>query len=513
MIAPSGSPGGAISWGRASGSRNYRGAEGVGCAGNVNGAGEEMDRYDLAVIGGGTGGLVAAAGAAMLGAKVILFEREVLGGDCLWTGCVPTKALIRSARIYHAARNGAELGLPALEPRADFGRVMERMRAVQARIEPHDSPERFRGLGVDVVLEDARLVGDRRVRSESRDVEARRILVATGSRSVAPPVEGLEAVGYMTHVDAVRRDEAPESLLILGAGAIGLEFAQIYARFGVAVTVLEMADRILPGEDPEMTAALRVLLEAEGIVIETGVRVERAERASGQKVLHGGDRAFRAEEILVATGRRPNVEDVGLEEAGVEVGRQGIVVDDALRTSRPHIFASGDVTGKHMFTHVADYQSKLVVGNALLPLVKRKADYAAVPWVIYTDPELARVGLTESEARDRHGDSIQVYRFGFDDLDRAIIDGEAHGVVKLVADRRGRLLGAHILAADAGSLIAGPILALREGIKLGSVAQAIFPYPTMPEGVQRAAGALYKAKLDGLGGTLLRRLVRWTGVR
>lgn len=473
-----------------------------------------MERYDLAVLGGGTAGLVTAAGGALLGARVILFERDRLGGDCLWTGCVPTKSLIRSAKVYHLARHGELLGLPPLAAAADFAQVMERMRRVRAAIEPHDSPERFRGLGVDVALEPARLEARGRVSSASRQIEARRIVIATGSRAAAPPIPGLEDTGYLTHVEALERDHLPASILILGGGAIGLEFAQLYARFGVSVTVMEREPQLLPqAADPEIAEALRRVLELEGIRVLTGVAVSAAERAAdGRKRLRAGQEWLAGEEIFVATGRRPNVEGMGLAEAGVAVAPGGVVVDDTLRTSQPAVFAAGDVTGKHLFTHMADYQARLVVANALVPLLRRRADYSAVPWVIFTDPEVAGVGLSEAEAGRRYG-NVQVFRYGFEDLDRAIIDGQAQGIVKLVADRRGRLLGAQMIAPDAGSLIASPIVALRARLRLGQLAGAVHPYPTLPEGVRKAAETVYRQKLEGAGGRLLRRLVRLRSVR
>ncbi|MGH7477073.1 MAG: dihydrolipoyl dehydrogenase family protein [Longimicrobiales bacterium] len=470
------------------------------------------DRYDLAVIGGGTAGLVAAAGGALLGARVILFEREALGGDCLWTGCVPSKTLIRSARVRHLQRDGGRFGVGAASTPLDYGAVANRMREVQRAIEPHDSPERFRDLGVDVVLEPARLDGRDRIVSNSRTVAARRVLIATGSRSVAPPIPGLEQTGYLTHVSALALERLPRTVIVLGGGPIGLEFAQLYRRLGVEVTVIERERRILQGEDADAADVVRACLEREGVLVHTGLDVTRVEPGQGgvTRVLVG-EHDFEAEALLVATGRRANIEGLGLESAGVAVTERGIAVDAGMRTSARGVFAAGDVTGKYLFTHVADYQARLVVANALVPLVRRRADYRAVPWVTYTDPELARVGATEVEARERHGDGVQVWRYDLADSDRALIDGETDGFVKLIADRRGRLLGAHIVGADAGNLIAAPALAVSRGLKLADIAATVLPYPTFPEAIKRAAELRDRERLASAGGRLLRRLVRWRG--
>jgi pyruvate/2-oxoglutarate dehydrogenase complex dihydrolipoamide dehydrogenase (E3) component len=470
-----------------------------------------MQQYDLAIIGGGTAGLVAAAGGALLGARVALFEHDRMGGDCLWTGCVPTKALIRSATVYHEAKNGERYGLPELREVADTAAVLARMRSVRATIEPNDSPARFRDLGVDVILERAELREGLRIASATRDVHARRVLIATGSRATAPPIPGLDATGYLTHATALDQERFPRSITILGAGAVGLEFAQVYARLGVAVTVLERAPHILPLEDAELTEVLRQRLRAEGVEIFTSCTVDSVKNTSPGKRVYASGRVFDAEEILVAAGRRSNVEGIGLEAAGVQVNDAGVVVDRRLRTTAAGVFAAGDVTGLLRFTHVADYQARTVVANALVPFVRRSVDYRHVPWVTYTDPELARVGLTEQQATAAHS-KIEIYRWGFEHVDRAILEGRAHGVVKLVADAKGRLLGAHILAPDAGNLLASLTLALKEGVPLTKLANVIHPYPTLTEAIRKASEGVYRRQLDGLGGRLLRRLVKWRSV-
>ena len=470
-----------------------------------------MDTFDLAVIGGGTAGLVTSAGAASLGAKVALIERDRLGGECLYTGCVPSKALIRSAKVLHLMRRAADFGLDPPEVSFDFAKVIDRMRQVQAQVGKHDSPERFRELGVNLFSDAAALLSPTELQVGAQRIQAKKVVIATGSRSAIPPIEGLEATGFLDHVSAFRLSNLPRSIIILGGGPIGIEFAQALARFGVRVTVLEVVGQILPREDQEIAQALEAILLAEGIDIHTCTKAFRIEKDGAEKIVHGEctgvAMTFRAEEIFLATGRRPNVEGLNLEGAGVSYNGKGIIVDDTLRTTARNIWACGDVTGKLLFTHVAEYQARLVVRNALFPF-KSKADYRVVPWCIFTDPEVARVGLTEAEARERFGD-VKVYRYNFEDLDRALCDGEAVGLTKLVCTRKGRILGAHILGPQAGDLIQEVALAMRKGLPVGALSQTIHVYPTLSEVVRRTADQYYREKLlSGPFKGLLRLLMR-----
>ncbi len=492
-------------------------------------------RYDLLVVGGGTAGLVASAGAASLGARTALVEKERLGGECLWTGCVPSKALIGSARIADALGRTAEFGLAdeggggaGIRPqgRAATAGVLESVRTVRAHVQPHDDPERFRKLGVEVLEgAPARFLSPDRVQAGDRVLEGRTILVATGSRPAIPPVEGLAEIGFYTHETAFEEETLPRSVAILGAGPIGVEFAQAYARLAVEVTVVEMAPRILPNEDGELTGQLEEHLRSEGVRILTGMAATSAERSGSEAVLqlaavNGSEaaagsagqsetvRAVSAERIFVATGRRPNIEGLGLEEAGVETGRDGIRVDGRLRTSRRHIFAAGDVTGGLRFTHVADHEARSVLRNALFPF-GRRVDYSVVPWAVFTDPPLARVGLTEEEARERHG-GVRTYSYDTTSLDRVITDREAGGLVKLIADRRGRLLGGHVLAPSAGTMIMEVALAMRHGLRIADLSTLIHPYPTMGEGIRRAADMYYRGKLTNRSRRWLDRYFRLT---
>jgi pyruvate/2-oxoglutarate dehydrogenase complex dihydrolipoamide dehydrogenase (E3) component len=472
-----------------------------------------MQRFDLIAIGGGTAGLVTAAGGAALGLRVALVERELLGGDCLWTGCVPSKSLIASAKLARQMRHAERLGLGGSSPAQVFDQAMERMRTARARVAEHDDPERFRRMGVDVVFGGAELTGADRLAVDGRTLQAKRIVIATGAVPAVPPIPGLGEAGYLTHVSAFEQTTLPRRIALLGGGPIGLEFAQVYARLGAEVTVFEMLPQLLPREEPDAAALLASVLQAEGIALHLGAKVERVERGTaGEKVVHAGTASGESivvpvDEVFVATGRRANTQGLGLERAGVAVERSAIKVDATLRSSVRGIWAAGDVAGGPQFTHVADYHAKLVLRNAVFPF-SRKLDYSAVPAVTYLDPEVARVGCTEAEARERFG-TVQVYRYEFSDLDRAIVDGHAAGFVKIVTRPGGKIAGATIVASGAGELLMPLVMAVKQGIKLPRLSQLVYPYPTMSEGIKRAADGYYRDKLAGRTGAWLRRVVRW----
>ncbi|HEX6751671.1 MAG TPA: mercuric reductase [Longimicrobium sp.] len=472
-----------------------------------------MERYDLAVIGGGTAGLVSAAVSAGIGARTALVEQHRLGGECLWTGCVPSKALIRSASVLHTLRRAADFGIDVESGRADFAAVMERVQAIIHRIEPHDSPERFRGMGVDVIEGRARFVSPEEVTVAGRRIRSKRWIIATGSRTAVPPIPGLADAGYQTHETLWELRALPESLLVLGAGPIGIEMAQAFARLGSRVTVIDMAPRVLEREDPEISAVLHRQLEREGIALRlsataTSVRVEDGMKVAAIRT-STGEMEVRAAEILVATGRRANVEEMGLDALGVELAENGIAVDGALRTSTSNAWAAGDVVGPYRFTHVADYQARIAAPNALFP-IRRKVDYRVVPWCTYTEPEVARVGLTEDEARAEWGEKAGVFRYDHDSLDRALCDGEPEGLTKLVLDPKGRIVGAHVVGPRAGETIHEAVLAVRHRLKLSDLSGMIHVYPTYPESLRRTADAYLRAKYSG---GLARRVadlaVRW----
>jgi pyruvate/2-oxoglutarate dehydrogenase complex dihydrolipoamide dehydrogenase (E3) component len=459
--------------------------------------------HDIVIIGGGTAGLVAAAGAAALGARVALIERERLGGECLWTGCVPSKALIAFARQRQALARRRRESSTGTWPEA-----VAWLHSAQQRIARHDDPERFRAMGVDVIFSPARLAGPARVEVKDRTLVSKRIVIATGSSPTAPPIPGLEETGYLTHLTAFEQPTLPASIALLGGGPIGLELAQTYARLGPKVTVLELLPEVLPNEDPEVGRFIRQQLEAEGVCVRTGFTAARVAREGAAKVVCGahGERVA-ADELFVATGRRANTADLEAERAGVALERGAVRVNARLQTTQRGIWAAGDVTGGLQFTHVADYMARIVVQNALTPL-KAKASYRVVPWVTYTDPEVARVGLTEGEATAR-GEGVEVFRSDFADLDRAIVDGATVGFAKIVTRRDGRILGATIVGRGAGELIMEIVLAMRFDIPLQKLDGVIHPYPTMSEIVKRTAGTWYRQRYgDTRRGRLLRRLIR-----
>ncbi len=459
--------------------------------------------HDIIVIGGGTAGLVTAAGAAALGAKAALVERAALGGDCLWTGCVPSKALIAFAAQRRQSGRGTRDG-DAWRDAAAW------MRGARARVATHDDPARFRGMGVDVFLSPARLAGPERVEVDGRVLRAKRIVLALGSVPGVPPIPGLAAAGFLTHVTAFDQPTLPRTITILGGGPIGLEFAQTYARLGASVTVLELLPEVLPKEDPAVGRLIREQLGAEGIVILTGFRAHEVRREGSAKVVIGADgRRIAADELFVAAGRSPNTRDAEPERAGVELDRGAVRVNARLETTARGIWAAGDVTGGLQFTHVAEYMAKVVVQNALTPL-KTTTSYRVVPWVTFTDPQVARVGVTADEATAA-GQRSEVYGYEFAELDRAMVDGATTGFAKVVTRRGGEILGATVVGRGAGELIMEFVLAMRHGIKLPGLAAAIHPYPTMSEVTKRTADAWYRVRYasDTRRGRVLRRVVRW----
>lgn len=362
------------------------------------------ETYDVIVLGGGTAGLVTASGCARLGRRVAMIEREKLGGDCLWTGCVPTKALVASARLAHQMRHAAAYGLEPVTPRITPKSIMDSMREQRRVISRHDDPQKFRNLGIDVIEGDARLTSASQVEVGGRRLQAKDIVIATGARTAVPPVDGLKESGFLDHVSFLNQDAFPASLLILGGGYIGIEFAQMFARFGSHVTVVEMADEIINKEDADVIARVRELLSMEGIELLTGWTVKSVRSDGGKKTIRiedkrGESREVTVDEVFVASGRRGNTDDLGLEKAGVQVERSWVVTDRFLQTSVPRIWACGDVHGGMQFTHVAAYEAVKLVRNMLFP-GKSAVDYTDIPWALYTDPEVGHIGMTEAEARE-----------------------------------------------------------------------------------------------------------------
>jgi pyruvate/2-oxoglutarate dehydrogenase complex dihydrolipoamide dehydrogenase (E3) component len=470
---------------------------------------ERLD-VDLCVIGAGSGGLSVAAGAAQLGQKVVLIERAKMGGDCLNYGCVPSKSLIAAARAAAAIRSARRFGITAGEPVVDYRAVRDHIRGVIAEIAPNDSVERFTGLGVRVIQGAARFTAADEVEAADTRIRARRFVVATGSSASVPPIPGLEAGGapYLTNETVFDLDQAPEHLIVIGGGPIGCELAQAHRRLGARVTILEAA-QLLPKDDPELVDFVRRRMRSEGVEIRDGVRIARVEGTAGRiaAVLQADGREERiaGSHLLIAAGRRPNVAGLNLEAAGVRASPKGIEVDQRLRTTNRRIYAVGDVAGRYQFTHMAGYHAGLVIRNALFRL-PAKVDHSAVPWVTYTDPELGNVGLTETEARGIHGDAIRLARWSFHDNDRAQAEREAEGLIKVVADRRGRVLGAGIAGPNAGELLLPWSLAIAKKAHLRDMAGLIAPYPTLSEVSKRAAGSFYAPRLFS---PRTRRLVRF----
>jgi pyruvate/2-oxoglutarate dehydrogenase complex dihydrolipoamide dehydrogenase (E3) component len=456
----------------------------------------ETLNVDICVIGAGSGGLSVAAGAAQMGASTILIERHKMGGDCLNYGCVPSKALLAAGHAAFAARHGAPFGVDVPAAAVDGRRVYGHVQGVIKAIEPNDSVERFEGLGVKVLKGQARFVGPSRLAADGVEIAARRIVVATGSHAFVPPIPGLDQVAYRTNETIFENRPMPGHLIVIGGGPIGIEMAQAHRQLGARVTVLEMFT-IMPKDDPELVAVVRKALLGEGIDIREKVKIARVEKTpNGVAVVlsdNKGEARIEATEILVAAGRRPNVDGLDLEKAGIAYSPNGIQVDARLRTTNKKVFAIGDVAGGYQFTHVAGYHAGIVIRNALFRL-PAKADHRFVPWVTYTAPELAQVGLTEAEAKKRHGD-IRVLRWPFHENDRAQAERATEGLVKVVTTPKGQVLGAGVAGAHAGELIQTWVLAMSQNVKVGAVAQMIAPYPTFGEVNKRAAGSFYTPAL------------------
>ncbi|HEX5068157.1 MAG TPA: mercuric reductase [Myxococcota bacterium] len=462
-------------------------------------------RYNLVVVGAGTAGLVSAAVGAGLRGKVALVERQFMGGDCLVTGCVPSKSVIRAARLVAEARRAEkEIGL-ALAPGADpdFAAAMRRMRAIRARIGHEDSALRFRGLGVDVYLGDARFVGRDAVEVDGRRLRFARAIIATGARAAAPPIPGLAEAGYLTNETLFDLTARPARLGIIGGGPIGCEMAQAFRRLGSEVVVVHADPHLLPREDADVAALIERRFAEEGIRVLNGAGVRRVAARDGAKRIvfaraGGAEEEIAVDEVLVAVGRAPNVEGLGLEEAGVAVDPSGVRVDDALRTSNPRIYAAGDVCMAAKFTHAADAAAKIAVQNALFslgPIGRKKLSSLVMPWCTYTDPEVAHVGLSAADAA-RAGIETDTYDVPLSQVNRATTDGEEEGLVR-VHVRRGtdRIVGATVVATHAGEWIGLVTLAMNGGLGLGAIGNTIFPYPTQAEGLKRAAGLYTRSRL------------------
>jgi pyruvate/2-oxoglutarate dehydrogenase complex dihydrolipoamide dehydrogenase (E3) component len=449
-------------------------------------------KTDICVIGAGSGGLSVAAGAVQMGARVVLIEGAEMGGDCLNHGCVPSKALLAAAKAAHAMTAGAALGIAPAAPQVDFGAVKDHVARTIAAIAPVDSQERFEGLGVTVIRDWARFVSPAEVQAGGHSITARRFVIATGSRPVVPPVPGLSALPYLTNETIFPLRERPSHLLILGGGPIGLEMAQAHRRLGCAVTVIETG-RALGREDPELAAVVVQQLRAEGVTIVEGTSVSAVAGGPGITATLSDGRTVAGSHILIAAGRKVALDGLGLDVAGVTHDARGVTVDAGLRSTNRRVYAVGDAAGGAQFTHLAGYHAGVVIRQVLFALPAR-ASMAHIPRATYTDPELAQVGLTEAEARARHGDRLTVLRWPFHDNDRAQAEGRTQGLIKVMVVK-GRPVGAGIVGAQAGELIGLWALALSAGLKMGSLAGMVAPYPTLGEVSKRAAGAYFSPRL------------------
>ena len=458
-----------------------------------------MDTYDLTIIGGGSAGLVLAVAGAKLGKKTALVEKHRIGGDCLWTGCVPSKALLKAAKVANYTRNAEKYGIAVSETTPDWQRVMDYVRGTQHAIEEeHDNPERFREMGVDVIFGDGHfessdtfVVADTET-GETRTLKSKKFVISTGSRPVAPPIPGLESCDYLDSETVWELEEFPERLLVVGAGPIGIELGQAFHRLGADVTIAQRSERILTKEDTDVSEQMLGYLREEGITIQLNTNITQvAQSQEGVNVQFNSsengtvEQAF--DKILIAAGRAPNVEGLGLDKIGVQVGSRGIEVNNRLQTSIRNIYAAGDVIGHYLFTHVAAFQAQLLLRNIFFPL-SNTINYAVVPWTTFCDPEVARCGLTETEAREKYGD-VDVFRLDQNDVDRAVAEGETHGFSKVIASRwTGKILGVHLVGANAGEVVHEYVLAMQQGIPLRKLSGMIHVYPTFSSSVWRVAG-------------------------
>jgi pyruvate/2-oxoglutarate dehydrogenase complex dihydrolipoamide dehydrogenase (E3) component len=475
---------------------------------------EPAPRYNLVVIGAGTAGLVTAAGAAGLGAKVALVEKHLLGGDCLNVGCVPSKCIIRSSRAGADVKAAGEFGIRVTgDVQVDFAGVMARMRRLRSRISHHDSADRFGRLGVDVFLGHGRFTGPSTVEVEGRTLRFKKAVIATGARAVEPPVEGLRETGFLTNETVFSLTELPRRLAVFGAGPIGCELAQAFQRLGSEVTLIQRRSQVLPREAPEVAQVLAEALGRDGLTLLLGTNVKRVSRMGRGKLVHvqskGAENTLVFDEILVGAGRAPNVEDLGLETAGVEYDKKaGVVVDDRLRTTNRRIYAAGDVCMKYRFTHAADAAARIVIQNALFG-GRKKLGALTIPWCTYTDPEIAHVGLSEQDARER-GIEVDTYTRRFADVDRAIADGEEEGLVRILLKKGSdEILGATIVARHAGEMINEITLAMVARIGLGRLSSVIHPYPTQAEAVKQDADAYHRTRLTPFLKKLFSRWLAW----
>ncbi|MGI8890171.1 MAG: mercuric reductase [Chthoniobacterales bacterium] len=471
--------------------------------------------YNLVVIGAGTAGLVTAAGSVGLGARVALVERRKMGGDCLNFGCVPSKALISSARLLQRMRHADAWGIKKVEPEFDFNAVFAKMRKARAELAPLDSQERFESLGVDVFLGEASFLSPRELMVGDQKLQAPSFIIATGSRAAIPPLVGSSQVSYFTNetiFDELK--EKPESLIVLGGGPIGCELGQMFNRLGVTVTIVQRGARLLAKEDPAVSKFIQARLEAEGVRVVTGFELKEVKETARGVILRGDDQTISASTLLIAAGRQPNVENLNLSKANVAFTPGGVQVDDHLETSQAGIYAIGDVIGQLQFTHVADYHARIAIRNTLVPFsfLRQKVDHSIVPWCTYLDPEVATVGLTETQAK-KDGIDYELIEQEMKEVDRAVLERAEEGFARLlVKPGRDKILGATIVGKHAGELIQEIVLAMKNGVGLKQIASTIYAYPTFASLILKSAEKFNKKRLTprarSITGWLYRRKLK-----
>lgn len=475
---------------------------------------EPAPRYNLVVIGGGTAGLVTAGGAASVGAKVALVERHLLGGDCLNVGCVPSKLLIRSARVVGEIQRAQAFGVQIPQNiYVDFASVMERLRSIRARISVNDGAESLKKQGVDVFLGEARFMGKDTVEVEGKTLRFKKAVIATGARAAHPPIPGLKESGYLTNETIFSLNTLPRRLAVIGGGPIGCELAQSFRRFGSEVTIVEMMPQFLTMEDPDAAKILAETFKREGILVRLNTQVVKVTASGSDKIIHlknnEKEETLVVDDILVGVGRAPNVEGLNLEAAGVEYNKQGVVVSDRLQTTNPNIYAAGDICMRYKFTHAADAAAKIVIQNALFP-GRGKVSTLTIPWCTYTEPEIAHVGLYEKDA-EKMGIEVETFVKHFHEVDRAIIDGDESGFVKIhVKKGSDKIVGATIVASHAGEMISEITLAMVGNLGVKTLANVIHPYPTQADAIKKAAGEYYRKLLSPFVKNLLKKWLSWT---
>jgi pyruvate/2-oxoglutarate dehydrogenase complex dihydrolipoamide dehydrogenase (E3) component len=476
--------------------------------------------YDPIIIGGGAAGVTASGLAVHLGAKTMLVEADKLGGDCTWTGCVPSKILLKAAKVAQQMRQAGKYGLTDTEPEINFQKVMQHVQSIRQDIyQEADAPENFEAMGINVVQGKASFVDDHIIKifqknGKTQTVSSRYFFICAGASALVPPIDGLDSVDYLTSESIFEIDKLPENLVVIGAGPIGTELAQAMNRLGAEVTVIDQADRIMTNDDSELAEILYQKMKGEGVEYVLGAKVNRIDRKDGniqvEVEVEGKKKIVNGTDLLLATGRSPSLEELNLQAAGIEYTERGVSVNEKCRTNKSHIYACGDITGEYQFTHMSEHMAKVAVQNALLKIPK-KMDSSHVPWCTYADPELAHVGATERQLKEE-GKSYEVFKFPYSKVDRAVMESESEGMIKIFATKwRGKILGASVTGAHAGELISEYAVAMKNGVSLGNLADTIHPYPTYALGARRAADQWYINLLKKWHIKFIKRLFGYRG--